>query len=123
MGRHALARRGADTPPPPPRRDRRVAHPRRLTWNTDYGGFATLWTGSGEAEALGELFFDNLATLLSVTDLMLGFFLSVLIGNAADGPAPAPPRRFGAPRALEEAARSNAYPVRPRRAPIPPPRA
>jgi xanthine/uracil/vitamin C permease (AzgA family) len=82
---------------------------------------ATLWTGSGEAEALGELFFDNLATLLSVTDLMLGFFLSVLIGNAADGPAPAPPRRFEAPRALEEAARSNAYPVRPRRAPNPPP--
>ena len=67
MGRHALARRGADPPPPPPRRDRRVAHPRRLTWNTDYGGFATLWTGSGEAEALGELFFDNLATLLSVS--------------------------------------------------------
>ena len=120
MGRHALARRGADTPPPSPER---VAHPRRLTWNTDYGGFFTLWTGSGEAEALGELFFDNLATLLSVTDLMLGFFLSVLIGNAADGPAPAPPHRFEAPRALEEAARSNAYPVRPRRAPIPPPRA
>ncbi|KAH8078202.1 purine nucleobase transmembrane transporter [Aureococcus anophagefferens] len=48
-----------------------------LTWNTDYGGLATLWTGS---EALGELFFDNLATLLSVTDLMLGFFLNVLIG-------------------------------------------
>ena len=35
--------------------------------------------GVGEAEALGELFFDNLATLLSVTDLMLGFFLNVLI--------------------------------------------
>ncbi|KAH8055303.1 purine nucleobase transmembrane transporter [Aureococcus anophagefferens] len=77
-----------------------------LTWNTDYGGLATLWTGSGEAEALGELFFDNLATLLSVTDLMLGFFLNVLIGGAANGPAPAPPRRFEAPRALEEAARS-----------------
>lgn len=56
-----------------------------LTWNTDYGGLATLWTGSGEAEALGELFFDNLATLLSVTDLMLGFFLNVLIGGAANG--------------------------------------
>ncbi|KAH8059826.1 purine nucleobase transmembrane transporter [Aureococcus anophagefferens] len=81
-----------------------------LTWNTDYGGLATLWTGSGEAEALGELFFDNLATLLSVTDLMLGFFLNVLIGGAANGPAPAPPRRFEAPRALEEAARSNADP-------------
>ena len=93
-------------------------------WNFEYGGMlGGLWTGAGEAEALGELFFDNLATLLSVTDLMLGFFLSVLIGNAADRPAPAPPRRFETPRALEEAARSNAYPVRPRRAPIPPPRA
>ena len=43
-----------------------------------------LWSGVGEAEALGELFFDNLATLLSVTDLILGFFLNVLVFNAAE---------------------------------------
>ena len=53
-----------------------------------------MWAGVGEAEALGELFFDCLATLLSVTDLMLGFFLNVLIYYAAmdldtdDDPAP-----------------------------------
>ena len=49
-------------------------------WNFEYGGMlGGLWTGAGEAEALGELFFDNLATLLSVTDLMLGLFLNVKI--------------------------------------------
>ena len=42
-----------------------------------------MWAGVGEAEALGELFFDCLATLLSVTDLILGFFLNVLIYYAA----------------------------------------
>lgn len=52
-------------------------------WNWDYGGYLGLWAGAGEAEALGELFFDNLATLLSVTDLMLGFFLNVLIAGEA----------------------------------------
>lgn len=52
-----------------------------LLWNFNYGGIGGLWAGVGEAEALGELFFDNLATLLSVTDLMLGFFLNVLIRN------------------------------------------
>ena len=44
-----------------------------------------MWAGVGEAEALGELFFDCLATLLSVTDLMLGFFLNVLVYNGAAG--------------------------------------
>ena len=44
--------------------------------------------GAGEAEALGELFFDNLATLLSVTGLMLGFFLNVKIYFAALGVDP-----------------------------------
>ncbi|KAJ1453956.1 hypothetical protein M885DRAFT_485014 [Pelagophyceae sp. CCMP2097] len=52
-------------------------------WNFEYGGWMGIWSGPGEAEALGELFFDNLATLLSVTDLMLGFFLNVLIKFAA----------------------------------------
>ncbi|KAJ8600877.1 hypothetical protein CTAYLR_006992 [Chrysophaeum taylorii] len=37
----------------------------------------------GEMEALSELFFDNLASLLSITGLILGFFLNVLIFNAA----------------------------------------
>ena len=45
-------------------------------WNFNYGGFLGLWNGAGEMEALGELFFDNLATMLSITDLMLGFFLN-----------------------------------------------
>ena len=54
-----------------------------LLWNKDYGGTFGIWAGAGEAEALGELFFDNLATMLSVTDLMLGFFLNVLVFNAA----------------------------------------
>jgi xanthine/uracil/vitamin C permease (AzgA family) len=53
-------------------------------WNFNYGGILGLWSGVGEAEALGELFFDNLATLLSVTDLILGFFLNVLVFNAAE---------------------------------------
>ena len=57
-----------------------------------------MWAGVGEAEALGELFFDCLATLLSVTDLMLGFFLNVLIYYAAmdlaTDDAPAPRRRL-----------------------------
>ncbi|KAJ1453961.1 hypothetical protein M885DRAFT_566698, partial [Pelagophyceae sp. CCMP2097] len=52
-------------------------------WNFEYGGFLGIWSGVGEGEALGELFFDNLATLLSVTDLMLGFFLNILIKTAA----------------------------------------
>ena len=56
-----------------------------LLWNKEYGGILGLWSGTGEAEALGELFFDNLATLLSVTGLMLGFFLNVLVANAAKG--------------------------------------
>merc|ERR1719311_1330681 len=55
-----------------------------LLWNFNYGGIFGLWSGVGEAEALGELFFDNLATLLSVTDLMLGFFLNVLVFNLAE---------------------------------------
>ena len=49
------------------------------------GGIGGIWAGAGEAEALGELFFDCLATLLSVTDLMLGFFLNVLVYNGAEG--------------------------------------
>jgi hypothetical protein len=52
-------------------------------WNFEYGGWMGIWFGPGEAEVLGEFFFDNLATLLSVTDLMLGFFLNVLIKLAA----------------------------------------
>ena len=44
-----------------------------------------MWAGVGEAEALGELFFDNLATLLSVTDLILGYFLNVIIRGAGEG--------------------------------------
>ena len=47
-----------------------------------------MWAGVGEAEALGELFFDCLATLLSVTDLILGFFLNVLIYYAAADVSP-----------------------------------
>ena len=43
-----------------------------------------LWAGVGEAEALGELFFDNLATLLSVTDLILGYFLNVVTRGAGE---------------------------------------
>ena len=55
-------------------------------WNFEYGGGPLgLWSGAGEAEALGELFFDNLATLLGVTGLMLGFFLNVKIYYAAAG--------------------------------------
>jgi xanthine/uracil/vitamin C permease (AzgA family) len=53
-------------------------------WNFNYGGILGLWAGVGEAEALGELFFDNLATLLSVTDLILGYFLNVVTRGAGE---------------------------------------
>ena len=48
-------------------------------WNFEYGGILGIWSGAGEAEALGELVFDNLATLLGITGLMIGFFLKVKI--------------------------------------------
>eukprot|EP00403_Amphidinium_massartii_P012334 CAMPEP_0178409442 /NCGR_PEP_ID=MMETSP0689_2-20121128/20465_1 /TAXON_ID=160604 /ORGANISM="Amphidinium massartii, Strain CS-259" /LENGTH=102 /DNA_ID=CAMNT_0020030585 /DNA_START=33 /DNA_END=337 /DNA_ORIENTATION=+ len=47
-----------------------------LTWwgKTPYGWNRAVpfWNGAGEAEALCELFFDNLATLLSVTGACVG---------------------------------------------------
>ena len=52
-------------------------------WNFEYGGIGGIWAGPGEAEALGELVFDNLATLLGITGLMIGFFLNVKIYFAA----------------------------------------
>ena len=54
-------------------------------WNFEYGGIGGIWSGTGEMEALCELIFDNLATLLGVTGLMLGFFLNVKIYYAAAG--------------------------------------
>ena len=54
-------------------------------WNFEYGGIGGIWSGVGEMEALCELIFDNLATLLGVTSLMLGFFLEVKIYYAAAG--------------------------------------
>jgi len=54
-------------------------------WNFKYGGFLGIWSGIGEMEALGELFFDNLASLLSITALILGFFLNVIVFNEAAG--------------------------------------
>lgn len=53
-------------------------------WNFKYGGILGLWSGMGEMEALSELFFDNLASLLSITSLILGFFLNVLVVGAAN---------------------------------------
>jgi len=47
-------------------------------WNTD----VTIWTGTGEAEALCELFFDNLATLLGVTGSAVGHIGYGIIGNS-----------------------------------------
>ena len=52
-------------------------------WTFEYGGIGGIWAGVGEAEALGELVFDNLATLLGITGLMIGFFLNVKIYYAA----------------------------------------
>ena len=52
-------------------------------WNFKYGGFLGIWNGVGDMEALGELFFDNLASLLSITGLILGFFLYVIVYNEA----------------------------------------
>eukprot|EP00747_Dinoflagellata_sp_TGD_P158587 gnl/TRDRNA2_/TRDRNA2_177823_c0_seq4.p1 gnl/TRDRNA2_/TRDRNA2_177823_c0~~gnl/TRDRNA2_/TRDRNA2_177823_c0_seq4.p1 ORF type:complete len:672 (-),score=126.55 gnl/TRDRNA2_/TRDRNA2_177823_c0_seq4:753-2768(-) len=49
-----------------------------LGWNKE----VPLWNGTGEAEALCELFFDNLATLLGVTGTATGFIGYVLIGGA-----------------------------------------
>jgi len=46
-------------------------------WNTD----VTIWNGTGEAEALCELFFDNLATLLGVTGSAVGHIGYGIIGN------------------------------------------
>lgn len=40
-----------------------------LGWNTK----VTIWNGTGEMEALAELFFDNLATLLGVTGTYCGY--------------------------------------------------
>jgi xanthine/uracil/vitamin C permease (AzgA family) len=54
-----------------------------MGWNSKI----PLWTGSGEAEALAELFFDNLATLLGVTGALeyIGFGI---IGGIYDGVIP-----------------------------------
>lgn len=35
-------------------------------------------------EALSELFFDNLASLLSITSLVLGFYVNVIVVNTAN---------------------------------------
>jgi len=48
-------------------------------WNTA----VSIWTGSGEAEALAELFFDNLATLLGVTGACVGLVGYGIVANAA----------------------------------------
>lgn len=48
-----------------------------LGWNTK----VTLWNGTGEAEALCELFFDNLATLLGVTGTGVGYIGYGIIAN------------------------------------------
>jgi xanthine/uracil/vitamin C permease (AzgA family) len=54
-----------------------------LWWNTN----VTIWNGSGEAEALCELFFDNLATLLGVTGAAVGYIGYGIIGNSfSDAP-------------------------------------
>lgn len=48
------------------------------------GGILGLWSGMGEMEALSELFFDNLASLLSITSLVLGFYVNVIVVNTAN---------------------------------------
>ena len=75
-----------------------IRHPKRerkmfenpLTWwgDTSYGWNFKLpmWTGSGEMEALCELFFDNLATLLGVTGSAVGHIGYGIIGSQDVGP-------------------------------------
>lgn len=64
-----------------------------LGWNTD----VSIWTGTGEAEALCELFFDCLATLLGVTGTYCGYIGWAIVGGAMDEALPG----FGTAIALE----------------------
>lgn len=48
-----------------------------LRWNTD----VTIWNGTGEAEALCELFVDNLGSLLGTTGACVGTIGYGIVGN------------------------------------------
>eukprot|EP00746_Dinoflagellata_sp_MGD_P159436 gnl/MRDRNA2_/MRDRNA2_86702_c0_seq2.p1 gnl/MRDRNA2_/MRDRNA2_86702_c0~~gnl/MRDRNA2_/MRDRNA2_86702_c0_seq2.p1 ORF type:complete len:661 (-),score=129.20 gnl/MRDRNA2_/MRDRNA2_86702_c0_seq2:260-2161(-) len=64
-----------------------------LGWNTK----VSVWCGTGEAEALCELFFDCLATLLGVTGTCVGYVGFGIVGGAMNEALPG----FGTAIALE----------------------
>lgn len=74
----------------PPTKDKKRSVENPLTWWGDtplgWNPAVEIWTGSGEMEALCELFFDNLATLLNVTGTAVFYIGYSIIGGNAFGP-------------------------------------
>lgn len=63
-----------------------------MGWNRE----VTLWNGTGEAEALCELFFDCLATLLGVTGACVYYVGGGIVGGAMNGAIPGFGDKIGA---------------------------